>query len=222
MKKFAKMLALSVATVLTLGMTVSAAESVSTTNPSVTADTLATQAEAVQAANPTATTEDGTAVTLTVEATTVEMFDDAETAADAMDLAANDGTTTVIAAFELDAAGATNVTISITVPGVTADGKYAFLHFNGTAWELIAATNNNGVLTGTFASLSPVAVVEIVDGAAPTTNNGGNRSSASAPAAAPAPAESPKTGETVPVAGVMALILIAGAAVCAKKVRFER
>ena len=43
-------------------------------------------------------------------------------------------------------------------------------------------------------------------------------------AAAPAanPATAPKTGETAPVAGIMALILMAGAVICAGKVRYNR
>ena len=36
------------------------------------------------------------------------------------------------------------------------------------------------------------------------------------------PEAAPKTGETVPAAGIMALVLMAGAAVCAKKVRYNR
>ncbi len=41
-------------------------------------------------------------------------------------------------------------------------------------------------------------------------------------AAAPGTPVSPKTGETLPVAPIMAVICLAGAAVCAKKVRFNR
>ena len=47
-------------------------------------------------------------------------------------------------------------------------------------------------------------------------------SSSSGSSASQNPATAPKTGETVPAAGIMALVLMAGAAVCAKKVRYNR
>lgn len=228
MKKLSKVLALSLAMALTFGMTVSAAGSTSTTNTAVTNTTLAQQAQDVQK-DASAKTEDGQAVTVTVEATTVDKFDSAATAAkeQAKTLTKNDGTATVVAAFELKVDVADKpVTISVKVPGVKADGKYAFLHFDGAKWEVIAATNDNGTLTGTFKSLSPVAVVELKDGAEPAqnnNNNSNNNNSNTQQAAAPASAaESPKTGETVPVAGVMAVIMLAGAVICAKKYQMSK
>lgn len=228
MKKSSKILTLSLAMALVFGMTVSAAGSTSTTNSEVTNTTLAKQAEEVQK-DAAAKTEDGTEVTVTVAATTVEKFDSAAAAAkeQAKTLTKNDGTATVVAAFELSVDVADKpVIISVKVPGVKADGKYAFLHYDGAKWEVIAASNNNGTLTGTFNSLSPVAVIELKDGAEPAqsnNNNNSNNNSSNNTAAAPASAAvSPKTGETVPAAGIMAVILIAGAVICAKKYQMSK
>lgn len=227
MKKLSKILALGLAMALTFGLTVSAAGSTSTTNSEVTNTTLAKQAEEVQK-GATAKTEDGTAVNVTVEAATVDTFDSAAAAAKdaAKTITKNEGTATVIATFKLSVDVTDKpVTITVKVPGVKADGKYAFLHYDGAKWEVIAATNNNGALTGTFKSLSPVAVVELKDGAEPAApaNNNNNNTGSNTEAAAPAPAaESPKTGETVPVAGILAVILLAGAAICAKKYQMSK
>lgn len=219
MKKISKMLALGLAMALTFGMTVSAAGSTSTTNSNVTNETLAKQAEEVQK-DATAKTDDGTAVTVTVEAAKVETFDSAAAYAKeaAKTITKNEGTATVLSTFILTVDVEDKpVTVTVKVPGVKADGKYAFLHYDGKKWEVVNAANNNGALTGTFKSLSPVAVVELKDGEEPAQNNDNNDNSSNE-AAAPAPAsESPKTGEAVPVAGVAAVLLMAGAVICAKK-----
>ncbi len=80
------------------------------------------------------------------------------------------------------------------------NGDAIVLHYNGTAWEVIAPTNVSGKnVTFKTATLSPVAVVEV--------NSGANTV-----------ATSPKTGETLPVAMMVVVLGIAGAAVCTKKI----
>ena len=51
------------------------------------------------------------------------------------------------------------VDITFSVPGVTADSNVAVLHYNGSAWEVVPSSAGNGSVTGTFESLSPVAIV---------------------------------------------------------------
>ena len=78
------------------------------------------------------------------------------------------------------------------LPGITAGQKVAVLHqkADGT-WESRPVTNvSNGSVTATFDSLSPVAVVSYA---------------------------SPKTGMSFPVAGVICIISLCGAALCMKK-----
>lgn len=86
------------------------------------------------------------------------------------------------------------VTITFNVPGVTANSKVAALHYNGNAWEKVEAKAGDAVVTATFTSLSPVAIVAdkaASDGAA---------------------VSSPKTGETAPIAMIGAVAVIAAAA----------
>lgn len=86
------------------------------------------------------------------------------------------------------------VTITFSVAGITADSNVAVLHYNGSAWEKVSATAGNGTITATFTSLSPVAIV--ADTAASSSEG-------------EAGAVSPKTGETVPVALIGAIAVLA-------------
>ena len=98
--------------------------------------------------------------------------------------------------------GTGKVTLTLSVTGVTkADaGKIYLLHEKHDGkWEVIHPDKvEDGKITATFTSLSPVAIVKIADTA--TTL--------------------PKSGATV-VLPVLALICAAGAAGCAKKVKFN-
>lgn len=51
------------------------------------------------------------------------------------------------------------IKITFSVPGVTSSTTGAFMHWNGTEFEMITAIFANGTMTGTFNSLSPVAIV---------------------------------------------------------------
>lgn len=55
--------------------------------------------------------------------------------------------------------GTAPYTITFAIPGVTTATEGFFLHYNGSSWDKIAATFGNGTATGTFNSLSPVAIV---------------------------------------------------------------
>lgn len=94
----------------------------------------------------------------------------------------------------------TPVTITFSVPGVTADSNVAVLHYNGSAWEVVDSKAGNASVTATFKSLSPVAIV------ADTAEAGTG-------------AASPKTGEPATVAVVGGIALLAAAAAFGLKKR---
>lgn len=106
----------------------------------------------------------------------------------------------VLTAFELTSS-AKNVTVTVNYAGLEAGKSYVFLHYNGTSWDIIPATLNGQSLTGTFPSFSPVAIAE---------------------GTASAAVVAPKTGEVIALTAILAVIMMAGAAVCAKKARFQK
>lgn len=91
------------------------------------------------------------------------------------------------------------LTISFPLAGATSSTKAAVLHYDG-GWKNVTGSVGDGVITGTFESLSPVAIV--VDNS--TLTNSGNGS---------ATGTSPKTGEPslVLALGVLAISAAAGA-----------
>lgn len=109
----------------------------------------------------------------------------------------------VLAIVDVKVEGATfPLTITFNVDGIKAadKGKIYLLHEKANGyWEVIHPSEvADGTITATFDSLSPVAIVKVAD--ATTTL--------------------PKTGAPV-VLPVVALICAAGAAGCAKKVKFN-
>ena len=118
-------------------------------------------------------------------------------------------TTTIAAVFDLAAPEGTVVSAenpyvaTFTVPavaGIGADDVVIIKHWNGTAWETINPSNVDratGKITASFTSLSPIVVL----------------------VEKPAGSVSPKTADTMPVLPILAVICIAGIAVCGKKVR---
>lgn len=92
------------------------------------------------------------------------------------------------------------VTITFKVPGVLASTNVAILHYENGAWTEEPSKAGKGTITATFDSLSPVAFVVDKNTSASST-------------------ESPKTSETptVAVAGVVAIIALAGAVVFRKR-----
>ena len=243
-KKLTSVLALSMAMALTFGMTVFAEESPSTTNTSasvttetVAADLTAPDASVTESLSKLAD-ELSTGVTVSVSGSAVKVketkavdvavmnnvFSVADTFARKTVSAAAGKTVaaTLKAAVDVVVEGtipAEGVTLTISVPGFVRDAakNYIVLHLNEATgvWETIDATVADGQITATFKSLSPIVLVEVEQKAASASN-------AAAASTENSPAESPKTGETLPVAGILAVICLASAAVCAKKVRYNR
>lgn len=132
------------------------------------------------------------------------------------------------------------VQLEISLPGFTpkAGTTYVVMHLGKDGWEIIAPDAiADGKVTATFTSLSPVTVNEVTFTVVPVTpptevgedvdndeddsDDNSNQGQAATPTAAN-PGTSPKTAETLPVAGVMALIALAGAAVCAGRIRYNK
>lgn len=226
MKKFMKIMAFAMAMTLVFGMTVSAAESVTTEEEQ--ANFAFAKVEAV-----TAAAEDGTVLEVQKAALTGEQYTAAQTFVASATIE-NAASKSILAALDVSVPSVTDdqltqgVTVTFAVPGVRAGGSYVVFHqkADGT-WEQLAATIADGSVSATFYSFSPVVVVE-VELAASNDNGGSNDSgsndsgsdSSNDTAAAPAEAAvSPKTGEMLPAAGIMAVICLAGASFCAVKVR---
>lgn len=244
MKKFSKMLALGMAAAMVFGMTVSAAGSKDTIDAVV--DGVNTVIENVGVQDSQGNVIENAPK---VEATTLPETVYNETFGNNYDEALEkvDANESVNAA--IDAAFATlnngsdkNVyrdIIDVTVEGEipagglyvpvlpSADGEaYVVAHWNGTAWEVLQTKVENGAVYALFPQgFSPVYIsILTVTGEEVPDNNGGsdnNDSSSDSNNSSAAP-ESPKTGETLPVAGILAVICLAAAAVCAKKVRYNR
>lgn len=92
------------------------------------------------------------------------------------------------------------ITLDLPASGVKAGAAVAVFHWNGSAWEVIKPDAvNDGMVKATFTSLSPVFVVEF----SALTSEGN--------------AISPKTGSSMPVLPVMAVICMAGVVIVATK-----
>lgn len=244
MKKFSKMLALGMAAAMVFGMTVSAAGSKDTIDAVVDGVNTVIENAGVQDSQGNVI-ENAPKVEATVLPETVynETFGNNYDEA----LAKVDANEAVNAA--IDAAFATlnngsdkNVyrdIIDVTVEGEipagglyvpvlpSADGEaYVVAHWNGTAWEVLQTKVENGAVYALFPQgFSPVYIsILTVTGEEVPDDNGGsdNNDSSSDNNNSSAAPESPKTGETLPVAGILAVICLAAAAVCAKKVRYNR
>lgn len=244
MKKFSKMLALGMAAAMVFGMTVSAAGSKDTIDAVVDGVNTVIENAGVQDSQGNVI-ENAPKVEATVLPETVynetfgNNYDEALAKVDA-----NDAVNAAIdAAFAtLNNGSDKNVyrdIIDVTVEGEipagglyvpvlpSADGEaYVVAHWNGTAWEVLQTKVENGAVYALFPQgFSPVYIsILTVTGEEVPDNNGGsdnNDSSSDSNNSSAAP-ESPKTGETLPVAGILAVICLAAAAVCAKKVRYNR
>lgn len=194
MKKFVKTLAATLATVLVLGMTVSAAgsTSTSTTDSADKANVEDTQAMA-KSGQTKAVDANGEVVDLT--------FGFGADLESAQAFATAHGLGKVLVQFDMSAAKG-NLTVILKIPGLKNDTAYTVLHKKGDSWETIpAVNNNNGTISFHVDSFSPYAVVEGAAGAAVVA---------------------PKTGEVIALAAIMAIVMMAGAAVCAKKARIQK
>lgn len=197
MKKFIKTLAATLATVMVFGMTVSAAGSPDgySANP-----INASNAEDTQAMSKAGATKAFDAAGNQVELKFVASNKEDQAAAEKV--AAEKKLGKVVVAFEMTATGNGPYTVTLKVPGLKNDTAYSVMHYTNGAWEVIAAKNNNdGTITFTVNSCSPFAVVEGVASAAVVA---------------------PKTGEVIAMAAILALVMMAGAVVCAKKARLQK
>lgn len=227
-KKLTSALALAMAMALTFGMTVCAAGSSAT--PGVNADVTGKQvaadvadpADATEKANletqaadlaagVTATNADGSAATVT--ALTAGELKDVRAKAGDIALAAVSANSVISVVAGADVEAVAGV-ITINFPNFVREAgvKYMVLHLNEATnvWETVDAEIVDGKIVVNLASTSPIVIVKVAEKAP------------AAAGAATSPAESPKTGETLPVAGIMAVICLAGAVVCAKKVRLSK
>ena len=254
MKKFSKILALSMALALTFGMTVCADES-----PDTYKELVAASQEVVD--KTTAVNDDGVEVTLEKKVASVEDIEATDTAvekptnalsitvAKAAGVNTDDKNVTVTAVKLLvmqditpDPSIAAGTVITVTIPykvDSSVEGKsYVLMHQGKDGWE---KANNvsydatkgeftfKGVVGKDFSNYAVFEVTAVVKTSVDNNNGSGNSNSSGSSnggtTTTQAPASdqpvSPKTGESVPVAGFAALILLAGAAVCAKKVQLN-
>lgn len=133
----------------------------------------------------------------------------------------------------------TGIQLEISLPGFAPEaGKtYVVMHLGKDGWEIIAPDAiTDGKVTATFKDLSPVTVNEVTFTVVSVTppedlkpvgeeeeeEDSEDDSNTASVQAAVNPATSPKTAETLPAAGVMALIALAGAAVCAGRMRCNK
>lgn len=246
MKKFSKIMALSMALALTLGMTVFADGSVTDESlwEQATQNTTAkdlSSGEEVTMAQPQANEETTKEVTAEIEKTGSDLAASVKAKAESLGLKKS-AAPSLVFVLDIKPSGSqttfdSDITVTVPVeslikkaPGETV--KYVLMHEESKGvWKVVeGAEVKDGMLTFKTKSFSNFALFLVEED---TSNNDGNNNgsgnsngggttttSADTPAPASEPV-SPKTGESVPVAGFAALILLAGAAVCAKKVQFN-
>lgn len=146
---------------------------------------------------------------------------------------------TPVAAVEIkcDEIPAGGLTVEIANANIQPNSTttYVVMHLNSETgkWEIIVPDKvENGKVTVTFMNLSPSTInptIIVPVGEEKTEEEPAKEEwleprhpEQAAAAAAANPATSPKTAETLPMAGVMALIGLAGAAICASKVRYNK
>lgn len=234
MKKLSKILASSMALALTFSMTTFAAVSPGTVNK---------WADDVQS-DSYAETEDGTEVTLVIstDQAAADAVDDAVKAANSGEESAlitevkeaagyEESTVDLVYVVDIDVEGSYTgtVTVSIPVGEAAPEGSvYVLMHeVSAGNWQKVATVYVDGYLVFDVDSFSNFALFLVKDTAEEdntTTPPAPNPPAPNPPAQnQPAPTQptAPQTGETAPVAGFVALILLAGAAVCAKKAQFN-
>lgn len=210
MKKLSTALALGLAMALTLGMTAFAAES--PTTEGVAAGEKVTVAEStVTVTNAVADTQvaqisDGTAAKQAG-------VDDSAKSISVFDLKLKDGQTIPEGGLK----------VTFTLPAGTFDtGSYDYyvLHFNGTTWEKVdSSVGSSETITATFKSLSPIAIVKVEKAG---DDDDDDDTTVAVNTTADGSAASPKTADTVSVAGIIALAALACAVVTAKRTRYSK
>lgn len=168
---------------------------------------------------------DGNTVSVTVTAVKENDVKVVNTAVNAIFQTANNATSknlnsvTSLGAVDVEKPAAWNgkpIDVRLAVSNVKAGGSYAVLHYTNGAWEWLETKKvEDGFITVTFKSFSPVIVVGYTEKDDDDSNNGDTNTSANS-------LVSPKTGETIPVAGIFAVICLAGACIFARKMKFVK
>lgn len=213
MKRFTKMLALGLAAVLVFGMSAQAAPSVDTS--SYAGGTIEGGRSDVK----------GSDLKEEVKTAVVEKIKSDAAVAEKI---GNPEKVVVVGGFDLEIVdeAAKGKDVTVAMAGVKKENKYMLLHFSDS-YELLEAilieNADDGKITFKLGdSASPFVLVDMgekepePDPTNPPSNDDSSKPQETSPAVAP------KTGETVPVAGIMALVLMAGAVICAKKARYNR
>lgn len=229
MKRFSKILALGLAAVMTFGMTVSAEESVSADKMPDLMWVPADRGIMVGGENVAADVEvkvealGASAYEVAKESVKTEAAAIEKVLADAGVKAAADKAPVFLGAVDIDITGLTpeqwekGVEIPLTVPGgVKSNMRYVVLH-DGVA---IPASVKVDVITVTVKHCSTFVIVG--QEVQPVGDNGGNDEYYNNRPYNTDPSKSPATGETLPMVTMMALICLAGAAVCRRKAALNK
>ncbi|MBO4748877.1 MAG: hypothetical protein J5546_01025 [Lachnospiraceae bacterium] len=107
----------------------------------------------------------------------------------------------VLTVFDLQST-AKGFNFSVTYDKLEAGKNYVFLHFVDGQWVIVDAVVNGKMISGYAASTSPWAIAE------------GTATGAAVVA--------PKTGEVIAISAILAMLMMAGAVVCAKKARLQK
>ena len=192
-KKIAGLLAAVM--VLAMGTTVFAA-------PSAEAGAETEKAVGSVKTEATAVTPDGKSVTVTVKA-----VENTSVLADAKKEAEGKGTVLGIVDVTADLKGAKSVDVTFSVAGVKAGENIVVLHQKADGkWETLPIVKvEDGKVTATFTSFSPVVVVKAKAAASNGTEG----------------ATSPKDGAPVSALPVLAMLCAAGVVVFGRKVKFN-
>lgn len=194
---------LSAAMVLVMGSTTVFAA----TSPVAEGVTPATLKEAVSTV-----TVDGQTVEVT-EITTSELASASEVAKTLV--TGNVTSAAIVAAFDVTS-GAGQATFEIS--GIAAGDNVMILHWNGTEWEKITPNSvENGKVTATFSSFSPVVIVKLAETPVVNTTNN-NTATNNTTTTSETTVASPQTGETASILPLLAVICMGGVVVCGKKV----
>ena len=208
MRKLSKLLALGLAMVLTFGMTVSAAEDSTNTGTS--------NAETEALTNQiTGATVDVEGVTVDLGKVYVESKEEADVLVEALKDEDGIEDATIVAATDVQVTGANgqSVTVTLEVKGVEKGKEYVAFHLGKGGWEALdVVVLEDGKIQITSDDWSPVYIVEVEEEDEDEDDKDEKKEEAAA-------VVSPKTGEVMPIASIMAVICLAGVAVCAKKAR---
>ena len=200
MKKFIKTLAATLATVLVFGMTVSAAGSPSTpTNDTVNHDNAEKTQKTAQSGR-TKGIKDGKSFKLNLVAL------DAQAQSRLQEWCTANGYGSIVECFDMSTSEK-DFAAEFMVAGIAADSKLALVHELADGSKEVYGLQGNGenvwATTSNIKSASPFAIVY------------GTASAATAVVA-------PKTGEVIALAAILAIVMMTGAVVCARKARYQK